>query len=241
MKNEMKVASLLIGKANSSGFPGKNVMPINGMPSCEYACIISRDCGVNRSYVSTDCDEIAKISGKYGFKHIVRPSELATSEALTEDALLHAYKEILKDGEVDIIILLFANNPAISLSLVKKGLEILKEDESYDSAFSVCKYNMFSPTRARKIVDETIMPFVPLDIFPEVSSIRSSQGDVYFCDLSVQVIRARVFEDMWNGNLPFRWQGKKSYPLKNSYGFDIDEGWQKVAIEKWLKENWHEK
>ena len=121
------------------------------------------------------------------------------------------------------------------------SLEILKEDESYDSAFSVCKYNMFSPTRARKIVDETIMPFVPLDIFPEVSSIRSSQGDVYFCDLSVQVIRARVFEDMWNGNLPFRWQGKKGYPLKNSYGFDIDEGWQKVAIEKWLKENWHEK
>ena len=31
--------------------------------------------------------------------------------------------------------------------------------------------------------------------------------------------------------------GKKSFPLKNSYGFDIDEEWQK-AIEVWLKQNW---
>ena len=29
--------------------------------------------------------------------------------------------------------------------------------------------------------------------------------------------------------------GKKSFPLKNSYGFDIDEEWQKTAIEVWLK------
>ena len=33
--------------------------------------------------------------------------------------------------------------------------------------------------------------------------------------------------------------GRKSYSLINSYGFDIDESWQKVAVELWLKENWN--
>lgn len=234
----MVIASLLIGKEKSSGFPGKNLMEINGIPSCEYACKVSNELNIERQYVSTDSNGIANIGKNYGFKHIVRPQSLATKEALTEDALIHAYNEIIKDGEVDIIILMFANNPAISIDLIKEGINILKNDNTYDSAFSVCQYNMFSPTRARKIVNNEIEPFVDLRHFDEVSSIRSSQGDVYFCDLSVQVIRGRVFKNMWNGNLPFRWQGKKSYPLYNTYGFDIDEKWQKVAIEQWLKDNW---
>tara|TARA_B100002019_G_C21270971_1_gene602261 strand:+ start:278 stop:991 length:714 start_codon:yes stop_codon:yes gene_type:complete len=235
----MKIISLLIGKANSSGFPGKNIMEINGMPSCEYACKISSELNVERSYVSTDCPHIARIASNYNFKHIVRPPELATTDALTEDALQHAYNEILKDGDFDLVVLMFANNPAISLNLVKEGIDSLIKDETYDSAFSVCKYNMFSPARARKIEENTIKPFIDLDLMENVSSIRSSQGDAYFCDLSVQVIRSRVFKEMDMGQLPFKWQGKKSMPLFNNYGFDIDEPWQKVAIEKWLKDNWN--
>ena len=236
----MNVVSLLIGKANSSGYAGKNVMLINGIPSCEYGFKVAEALSVERRYVSTDCAEIAQIGSRYGFSHIVRPAALATPDALTEDALEHAYLEMIKDGPIDIVILLFANNPAISKELVKQGLEVLSANPDYDSAFSVSKFNMFSPTRARKIVDNEIHPFVDLDQFEDATSIRSSQGDVYFCDLSVQVIRARVFEDLDNGQLPFRWQGKKSFPLVNSFGFDIDEPWQKVAIEKWLKDNWED-
>jgi len=43
---------------------------------------------------------------------------------------------------------------------------------------------------------------------------------------------------MKDGMQPFQWMGKKSYPLKNTFGFDIDEEWQKTAIEVWLKNNW---
>lgn len=236
----MKIAALLIGKKKSGGFPGKNTMLVNGVPSCEYGFKIAKKLNIDYRYASTDCETIASIGANYNFKHIPRPPELATPEALTEDALLHAYQQIRDECNPDIIVLLFANNPAISLALVEEGINILKQDSSFDSAFSVCKYNMFSPTRARKLENQTIRPFVDLELFDNVSSIRSSQGDVYFCDLSVQVIRSRVFQDIWSGDLPFRWQGKKSYPLINSYGFDIDEQWQKVAIENWLKENWHE-
>ena len=55
---------------------------------------------------------------------IDRPEKLATPESFTEDVLTHAYKEILKAGvKPEIIVLLFANNPAISLSLIEEGIK----------------------------------------------------------------------------------------------------------------------
>lgn len=234
----MYKVALLIGKKNSSGFPGKNIMEINGLPSCEYGFIAAKECTLDDIFVSTDSQEIAEIGSKYNAKWIERPPELATPEALTEDALIHAYNEICKIKIPDIVVLLFANNPAISIKLIKDGISLLSKDKSYDSAFSVCKYNMFSPTRARKIENNQIKPFVDLNVFGEISSIRSSQGDVYFCDLSVQVIRGDVFTRMHKGMQPFQWMGNKSYPLYNDYGFDIDEPWQKAAIELWLRNNW---
>ena len=234
-----KIFALLIGKKNSTGFPGKNVMDINGMPSCEYGFQAAKRIGIKNIFVSTDCPIISQIGTKYSANLIKRPSKLATPESLTEDVLTHAYKEILKLKErPEIIVLLFANNPAISVDLILAGISKLSEDNTYDSAFSVSKYNMFSPARARKIENEKIQSFIPLNLIDNVSSIRSSQGDVYFCDLSVQIIRSRVFENMSEGMQPFQWMGKKSYPLINSFGFDIDEEWQKTAIEVWLKNNW---
>lgn len=237
--NKKKIFALLIGKKKSTGFPGKNIMSINGLPSCEYGFQVAKRLNIKNIFVSTDCPVITKIGKKYLAHHIKRPKELAKPESLTEDVLTHAYKEMLKiKGKPNMVLLLFANNPAISIKLVKEGIKKLTIDKTYDSAFSVSKFNMFSPTRARKIENHSIRPFIPLKLFGNINSIRSSQGDVYFCDLSVQVIRNVVFENMSKGMQPFQWMGAKSYPLINSYGFDIDEEWQKVAIERWLKKNW---
>lgn len=237
--NKKNIAALLIGKKNSTGFPGKNIMKINGMPSCEYGFQAAKKLGIKNLFVSTDCPMISQIGLKYSANLIIRPEHLAKPESLTEDVLVHAYNQIIKlIDKPKIIILLFANNPAISMELLNEGINKLMEDNDYDSAFSVCKYNMFSPTRARKIINKKIESFIPLNLIGNVNSIRSSQGDVYFCDLSVQVIRSRVFENMSDGMQPFQWMGKKSYPLFNNFGFDIDEQWQKVAIEMWLQKYW---
>ena len=40
---------------------------------------------------------------------------------------------------------------------------------------------------------DQIKSFVNLKHIKNVSSIRSSQGDVYFCDLSVQIIKRKSF------------------------------------------------
>ena len=89
--------------------------------------------GIKNIFVSTDCPVISKIGSKYSAKLIKRPEKLATPESLTEDVLVHAYKEMIKlNSTFEIVVLLFANNPAISIELIKKGINKLIEDETYD-------------------------------------------------------------------------------------------------------------
>ncbi len=230
---------LVIGKKNSVGVPGKNIRLILGRPAAEYAFIAAKYSNLKKIYVSTDCNQIAKIGKKYNAVHIKRPKRLATPDALTEDALLHAYDFIKKDlvnKKISSISLLFCNNPAINVYLLKKAIKFINKTKDYDSCFSVVKYDMFSPARARKLTKQKeIKPFVKLDYLGEFNSIRDSQGSSYFCDLSIQVLKSTCFENMYDGQLPFRWQGKRSKAIISDFGFDIDTEWQYVVIEYWLK------
>ena len=236
--------ALVIGKKNSTGVPGKNIRKLIGRPAAEYSFIATKYVNIEKVYVSTDCDHIASIGLQYGAKHISRPDHLATPEALTEDALIHAYENIILDlnknnldrSDIDSITLLFCNNPAIDVNLLRTALLEINKNKELDSVVSVAKYDMFSPTRARKIINNNLVNFVDLNLFDNVSSIRGSQGSVYFCDLSIQVLNKRCFEEMEKGSLPFKWHGNNIKPIETDFGFDIDSEWQSVVIEYWLKQ-----
>lgn len=238
------IVGLLIGKEKSVGCPCKNTRIVLGRPMVEYPLIAAKNCKyIEKLFVSTDSPQIAKIGRRYGGEHIERPPELATPEALTEDVLTHVYYEIEQrlSSHVDIVVLLFANAPTIPLGMIDQGIEILQRSPSVDSCFSVCKYNMWSPLRARRLDSEKLIrPYVGLKTvgnMAQMSSIRGSEGDCYFVDLAVQVLRDRCFTNMADGQLPFKWMGKRSYALINDYGFDIDYEWQIPVIEHWLKEH----
>ena len=79
---ENKVYALVIGKKKSTGFPGKNIMNINGQPSCEYGFQAAKRIGIKNIFVSTDCEVISKIGLKYSANLIERPPNLATPESL---------------------------------------------------------------------------------------------------------------------------------------------------------------
>ena len=236
------IVALVIGKHRSMGCPGKNVRPLLGRPMVEYSFMAARASRhVQRIFTSTDSPEIAAIGRRYGAEHIPRPPHLATPDALTEHALEHAFKEMQRrtGTPIEIIALFFANAPTIPPGMVDQAVDALRAEPGLDSAFSVCKYNMWSPLRARR-VDGTgrIQPFVDLGLLAEPdqqSSIRGSGGDCYFVDLAVQVLRARCLEDAMAGQPPFRWMGSNSLAMENDFGFDIDFEWQIPVAEYWLR------
>ena len=231
---------LIIGKKNSLGVPGKNTKLLLGRPSAEYAFIASKYSIIDKTFCSTDCPKIKEIGNKYNSNIIDRPISLATPESLTEDVLTHAYEQIINlvnESEIKSISLLFCNNPAIDVNLLNEAINFINQNNDFDSCFSVANYDMFSPQRARRLDPETheILPFLNPAHLGNFSSIRGSQGSVYFCDLSIQVMNKRCFLDMENGNLPFKWQGKKSKAVITDFGFDVDSSWQQKVIEYWLE------
>lgn len=236
--------AILMGRKGSTGFPGKNTHPVLGRPMCEYPILASKHARkVDMLFISTDDEDIMRIGEKYGANIIVRPPELATKDALGEHVYLHAYEEIrtkyIKHEPVDIIVLLMCNAATITASTIDCGIEILQKDVALDSAVTVSCYNMWSPLRARKLDEAGLLqPFVPFQTFGDPNTLscdRDSQGDVWFADMSVSVIRAENLTNLERGMLPQKWMGQKIYPLRQWGGGDVDYEFQVPGVEFWLK------
>ena len=243
------IASLLLGRKGSVGFPGKNTVSVLGRPLCAYPMLAAINSKyVDKLYVSTDDEEIMAIGREYEADIIDRPPKLCTREALGEDAYVHGY-EVIKERskaqgarregkEIELMVLLFCNAATIKAESIDEGIEVIRNNPSYDSAVTVSCYNMWSPLRARKIGEDGLLhPFVPFETFGDPNTLncdRDSQGDVWFADMGVSIVRPRCLENMVEGLLPQKWMGQHVYPLKQWGGCDIDYEWQVPAVKYWL-------
>ena len=238
------IAALLLGREGSSGFPGKNTYPILGRPMMVYPVLAARHAQhIDEVFVSTDSERIKKIAVDLGASIIDRPPELATKEALGEDAYAHGYRYIRETLKrpIEFMVLLFCNAPTILPSTLDAGINALRADQSLDSAVTVSVYNMWSPLRARKLdARGLLVPFVPFETFGDPATLncdRDSQGDVYFADMSTSIVRPHCLENLRAGMLPQRWMGNRIFPLKQWGGCDVDYEWQVPQVECWLRKH----
>ena len=238
------IPALLIGKEGSVGFRGKNTFSVLGKPLMFYSMDAARkSTHVTHYYFSTNSEKYKEIVRPEGWNIIDRPDYLATPKALGEDVFVHGYEAIRDTNteEIEFLVLLFCNVAAVTAKIIDKGVEILRANPDYDSAVTVSRYNMWSPLRARKIGDDGMLhPFVPFDAFGDpknMSCDRDSQGDVWFSDCGVSVIRTRCIENIEDGLLPQKWMGQKIYPLQQWGGLDVDYEWQIPQVEFWINQN----
>ncbi|MBF0358618.1 MAG: cytidylyltransferase [Magnetococcales bacterium] len=236
------IAALLLGRAGSVGFPGKNTVEVLGRPLMEYPLLAAQGAEhVDGVYVSTDCPTIKEITKKNGANIIDRPEYLCSKAALGEDAYVHGYHYIkdLLNEEIELLVLLFCNSATITSKMIDQGVEVLRADPTLDSAVSVSRYNMWSPLRARKLDENGLLqPFVPFEVFGDPATLncdRDSQGDVLFADMSVSIVRPRCLEKLEEGLLPQKWMGQRIHPLLQEAGCDVDYEWQLPGVEWWLK------
>jgi len=239
------IAALLIGREGSTGFPGKNVRVIAGRPLAAWPLHTAKQAkSVDRVYVSTDSPRLKDIARDLECCVIDRPAHLATKQALGEHAFVHGY-EVIRDeaaelGEsVELVVLLFANAATVRPETIDEGVRVLRERPDLDSAVTVSCYNMWSPLRARRIGDDGLLhPFVPFEVFGDPRTLncdRDSQGDVWFADMGLSIVRPRCLENLDAGLLPQKWMGQRIHPLKQWGGLDVDYEWQMPQVEFWLQ------
>lgn len=241
------IAALLMGRKGSVGLPGKNTMPVLGRPLAEYPFLAARHARcVDAIYISTDDERLAQIGRKVGARVIDRPPHLATKEALGEHVYQHGLSVIRQDAaqarqEVELLALLMCNAATVVAAQIDEAAGILRRDPGLDSVVTVSCLNMWSPLRARRLDGEGLLqPFVPFEAFGDPQTLncdRDSQGDVWFADMGLSMIRPANLDLLEQGLLPQKWMGRRIAPLKQWGGCDVDYAWQVPGVEHWLREH----
>lgn len=236
-----------MGRKGSTGLPGKNVMPVLDRPLGEYPMLAAKHSRrVERAYLSTDDERLMTLAQAHGIRIIIRPPELCTRDALGEDVYKHAFdvakNELATEGNtVDQVALLMCNAATVLADQIDKAVDILNAHPDYDSVVTVSARNMWSPLRARREGPNGLLkPFVAFETFGDPETLncdRDSQGDVWFADMGLSMVRPYYLENMHEGLLPQKWMGQNIYPLKQWGGCDIDYEWQVPGVEFWLRKH----
>ena len=151
-----KYLTVIPARGGSKRFPGKNTHDLNGLPLICHSIVYSQNNPqIVGTYVSTDGEEIKRVSKGAGAEIIDRPAELADDYATTAAAMKHAVQYLIKKGvEFDFVVLLQATNPLRPKKLLDDAIKIIEKGEN-DSLFTVNK----SEKKLGKIVDGKFVPW----------------------------------------------------------------------------------
>lgn len=134
----MKFLVVIPARGGSKGIPRKNVRLMVGKPLISY----SIDNALNSNYdidvvVSTDDDEIARISSLYGARIIIRPENLATDSVTLDPVIFHAMCEMEKEKNVkyDVVITMQPTSPLLKRETLDAAIEYFVEND-FDTVLS---------------------------------------------------------------------------------------------------------
>jgi CMP-N,N'-diacetyllegionaminic acid synthase len=138
---ERNILAVIPARGSSKGIPRKNVRLLCGKPLIAYtveAALGSRL--VDRVVVSTEDEEVAEVSKKYGTEVISRPPELAKDDTPSLPVYQHAIRHLEKiEGyRPEIIVILQPTSPLRIVEDIDRAIEEFLEAK-YDSIVGVCE------------------------------------------------------------------------------------------------------
>jgi CMP-N,N'-diacetyllegionaminic acid synthase len=131
----MKSVALIPARGGSKRIPQKNITNLHGKPLIAWSIETAKKCDlIDEVWVSTDCEEIAEVSKKYGAAVIDRPPQLAGDTASSESALMHFAES--ETTSFDILVFIQATSPLTQPKHLQCGIELIKQNKC-DSTLSV--------------------------------------------------------------------------------------------------------
>jgi N-acylneuraminate cytidylyltransferase/CMP-N,N'-diacetyllegionaminic acid synthase len=206
--------ALIPARGGSKGLPGKNTKLLAGKPLIAYAIESALNSKyISKVYVSTDSEEIAEIARKFGAKvPFLRPSYLASDEALAVDTYLFMLDKWQESGEiVDSFIILQPTSPLRTSKNIDEAIELF-HSKNASSVISYTEEN--HPISWHKYVNEDLT-FSP--IFEEEIVNRQQKRKTYYPNGAIFVFKEGLIREKKYYN-----ENSFAYLMSRNNSVDID-------------------
>jgi N-acylneuraminate cytidylyltransferase/CMP-N,N'-diacetyllegionaminic acid synthase len=179
--------ALIPARGGSKGLPGKNTKLLLGKPLIAYAIQSALNSKyIKEVYVSTDDEEIAEISKKYGAKvPFLRPAHLASDEALAVDTYIFMLDKWQESGQiVDSFVILQPTSPLRTSENIDEAIELF-QTKNASSVISYTEEN--HPISWHKFINDDLT-FSP--IFEEELLNRQQIRKTYYPNGALFIFKA---------------------------------------------------
>ena len=217
--------AVIPARGGSKRIPRKNIKEFCGKPMIAFAIMAAKESGLfDHIVVSTDDEEIAQISKKWGAETpFVRPDELANDYTATVPVIAHAIETCQNLGWVfDNVCCIYPNVPFIQIDDLKSALACLSNSEA-DYCFPVTQYPSAIQRALKRLSNGKMQPF-----YPEFEKTRTQDLEPAFYDAG-QFYWGKSQAWLTNPNIHSDGLG---YTIPNWRVVDIDtpEDWERAEI-----------
>lgn len=206
--------AIIPARGGSKRLPRKNVLDLAGKPLVSW----SIEAGLNSKYVdkvivTSDDEEVLKISKQFGAEIIKRPEELANDASATFDAIKHTIENLER---YEFIVLLQPTSPLRNEKHINEAIELLHVKNA-DAIISVSKVE-HSPLWSNTLPEDRSMSHFIQD---EIKNKRSQDlGEYYRLNGAIYICRT---EKLLNEKTFFIKDNIFAYEMDRACSIDIDE------------------
>lgn len=211
----MKYLALIIARKGSKGLPGKNLIKLNNKPLIEYSFLSATEAVlINEIHLSTDDEQIIKLSKNYGIKSFyIRPETLATDESSVTDVIIYHLNWLKLNGHEipENIVLLQPTSPIRNKGMIDNCITCFENcDNQSLIAVSHCiqhPYEMFQINGGK------------IDYVNKTIKRRQEYPDYYFITGSLYIVSTTFLK---SNNKIFD-ENAAIFILSNEESVDIDD------------------
>ena len=169
-----KSICIIPARGGSKRIPRKNIKKFRGKPIIAYSIETAlKSCLFDEVIVSTDCEEIKKVSLKYGANV---PFIRSNSNSGDHAPIVDVMDEVLKSFKSTYVCCLFPAAPLVNSKMLTEAFNLLLSS-GFDSVRPVVKYS-HPIKRAMKLSKDSGVEW----LFPESATLRTQDTEVFYHD-----------------------------------------------------------
>lgn len=225
-----KIPAIIPARGGSKGLPRKNILKLAGKPMIAWTI----EAALNSKYisdviVSTDDEEIAEISRKYGAQiPFMRPKELATDDSIAIDTYLYTVEKLNLEYNKNIeeFVVLQPTSPLRKSVHINEAIQLFYNKEA-DSVLSF--YENPHPTNWLKLIDENGY----LTNYEKKLELKNRQDyqKTYLPNGAILILKYALMKKYRT----YYFEKTRPYLMDKNSSIDIDDAFELIVAELLLK------